>query len=297
MNIDAFTEILHEFGIKGLLAVLAVMLMYYFIRKKDKKNEDRMAKEFSKLSTTITEQNRTLGESMIKQNAQLIEAISKTNEYTQERLFELIREDRDNREIRQKSRHSLSLNKRHEASEAIDQILFEIMNYTHAQRVTMLEFHNSKENIDGLAFMWYDVQNEKQERGVTPLSPHYRNLQATNIRPIINRVNNDPRHIIHLTAADIEEIYNESTVLYYQLKERHLEHVIYCGVYNTRTQELIGLITIEYQEGHKFNEDFIDIMSLKEHTVLIEHIYNNARIFIEKHKDDYEAIDAEFRRT
>ena len=145
-------------------------------------------------------------------------------------------------------------------------------------KLVLIEFHNSKENLDGLSFLWYDIQHEKQQKGIESISAKVRNLQTTNLRPIIRRVNNEKTHIINLGVEDIENIYNESTVLYDYLMKQDLEHIMYIGIYNTTTNELIGIIAIEWHKGYPYHDDVIDYFVLKEKAGMIEHLYNQARI-------------------
>ena len=157
-------------------------------------------------------------------------------------------------------------------------MLFDILLWSNAQRASIIEFHNSKENLDGLSFLWYDIQHEKQQKGIDTLSSKAKNLQATNLRPVIKRINNEKTHIIHLGPEDIENIYNESTVFYQYMKEIKASHLVYCGIYNNDTNELRAMLCLEYQEGYPYHEDLIDYFILKEKAGLIEHFYNKARI-------------------
>ena len=157
-------------------------------------------------------------------------------------------------------------------------MLFDILLWSNAQRASIIEFHNSKENLDGLSFLWYDIQHEKQQKGIDTLSSKAKNLQATNLRPVIKRINNEKTHIIHLGPEDIENIYNESTVFYQYMKEIKASHLVYCGIYNNDTNELRAMLCLEYQEGYSYHEDLIDYFILKEKAGLIEHFYNKARI-------------------
>lgn len=274
MSIESLIKLFEQYGWPGVLAIVCILIVYYFVSKKDKKSLDTINAGFNGLATTMAKQNETL-----------IEAITESNEKTQERLFTLINKSIDNSERKKAENHKKSLNKRSEISEKVDEVLFDMLLQTNAQRVVMIEFHNSKENLDGLSFLWYDIQHEKQQKGVSSLSAKAKNLQATNLRPIIYRINNEKTHIIHLGPEDIENIYNESTVFYAHMKEINVSHVIYCGIYNTNTNELIGLIAIEFQEGHPYHEDLIDYFILKEKAGLIEHLYNEARRELEAEKN------------
>lgn len=274
MSIESLLKLFEQYGWPGVIAIIAILIVYYFISKKDKNSLDTIKTGFSSLTTTITRQNETL-----------VDAITSSNEKTQERLFSLISKSLDDHDEIKAKHHKESLNKRGEVGELVDDVLFEILQIVNAQRVTLIEFHNSKENLDGLSFLWYDIQHEKQARGVETISAKCRNLQAINLRPIVKRVNNSKSHIIHLNEEDIDNIYNESTVLYSHLKEIHATHLYYIGIYNNDTNELLAIIAIEYQEGFPYHEDLIDYFVLKEKAGLIEHYYNQARIELKQSRD------------
>lgn len=248
------------------MTVMYILFIYFLISKKDKKSNDAINAGFNSLANTIT-----------KQNEVLIEKMTETNVNTQQQLFNLVNKAIDDKDNNKEADHKKSIEKRIEIGEKVDEMLFDILLWSNAQRAVIIEFHNSKENLDGLSFIWYDIQHEKQQKGIETLSAKARNLQATNIRPIINRVNNSLTHIVHLGPEDIENIYNESTVFYQNIKEIHAAHLIYCGIYNTETNELIGLLALEFQEGYPFHDDRIDYYILKEKAGVIEYIYNNAR--------------------
>lgn len=277
MALDSLFKLFEQYGWPGMIAVIIILVIYGLITRKEKKSLSVIEKGF----TNITD-------AMAKQNDNLINAITISNEKTQERLFSLVNKTITDNETIKEQRHKYSLSKREEVSEQVDEILFDILNMSHAQRVIMIEFHNSKENLDGLGFLWYDVQHEKQQKGIDSISTKVRNLQATNLRPIVKRVNNSKSHIIRLSAKDIEDIYSESTVLYSYLKEKdiNVSNVIYAGVYNNETNSMIGLIAIEYQNEFPYHDDFIDDFTLKEKCTLIEHLYNQATTDINNFKHD-----------
>lgn len=274
MSIDTIINIFEQYGWPGLMTIMYILFIYFLISKKDKKSNDAINAGFNSLANTIT-----------KQNEVLIEKMTEANVNIQQQLFNLVNKAIDDKDNNKEAGHKKSIEKRIEIGEKVDKMLFDILLWSNAQRAVIIEFHNSKENLDGLSFIWYDIQHEKQQKGIETLSAKTRNLQATNIRPIINRVNNSLTHIVHLGPEDIENIYNESTVFYQNMKEIHAAHLIYCGIYNTETNELIGLLGLEFQEGYPFHDDRIDYYILKEKASVIEYIYNNARKeLVDEHK-------------
>lgn len=255
--LDNILEFFNNYGWPGILAIILILVIYWIITQKDKSTKDTITTGFDKLATSISNQNE-----------HLIDSITRSNEKTQEELFNLVKATLSERDDAIKSNHDKSLDRRFMISEEIGNILWDIMNLYNCQRVIVIEFHNSKENLNGLSFLWYDVQYEKQQRDVVSISSKARNLQASNILPIINRVNSTPGNIVILNTDDIEKIYNESTVLYSQFKELNIEHIIYSGIYSS-DNKLIGLIALEYQKNYPYHEDIINLLDIKERTAKI----------------------------
>ena len=255
--LDNIFQFFNSYGWPGIISVVLVLVIYWFITKKDKSTKDTIINGFDKLANSISDQNE-----------HLINSIACSNEKTQAELFNLIKTTLSDRDNNIKSYHDKSLNRRFIVSEEINNILWETMNLYNCQRVLVIEFHNSKENLNGLSFLWYDVQYEKHQRNVHSISNKIRNLQASNIVPIINKVNDAPGNIIVLNQDEIEKLYNESTVLYSQYKELNIEHIIYSGIYSP-DNKLIGLVALEYQKNYPYHEDLINLLDIKEKTAKI----------------------------
>ena len=255
--LDNILEFFGRYGWSGVLGVVLVLALYWLISKQEKSTKYTINTGFDKLSASISNQNE-----------RLIDCITHSNEKTQAELFNLVKTTLSERDTNMKRIHDKSLNRRFVISEEISDILGDIMNIYNCQRAIIIEFHNSKENLNGLSFLWYDVQYEKQQRDVISISSRARNLQASNIVPIINKVNRATGNIIILNQDEIEKLYDESTVLYSQLKDLNIEHIVYSGIYSPNN-ELIGLIALEYHKNHPYHEDIIDLLDIKEKTAKI----------------------------
>ena len=273
MSIESLLKLFEQYGWPGVMAIICILVVYYMISKKEKKNNDIINKNFNNLTETISKQNETL-----------IDAITDSNDKIQNRMFDLICKTLDNRDKQKNDTHKLSLAKRQEVSKQINDILFDILLWSNAQRVSIVEFHNSKENLDGLSFLWYDMQYEKTERGVKSLSSKIKDSQATIIYPFVRRVNESESNIVNITPDDIENIYNESTILYEHLKKVNVSNMVCCGIYNNDNNDLIGMMIIEYHNGHIYNDELIDYYTLKSDIGVIEHLYNQARISLNLNK-------------
>ena len=103
------------------------------------------------------------------------------------------------------------------------------------------------------------------------ISTQAKNIQASNILPIIKRVGKEKSNTILLNKEDIENLYSESTVLYSHLKEIKIDHVIYSGLYSDDNR-LIGLVALEYHEGYPFHEDLINLFDIRAKTSKISQL-------------------------
>lgn len=255
--LDNIVKFLNNYGWPGVVAIILILVIYWLIIQKDKSTKNTINNGFDKLAISISNQNE-----------HLINSITQSNTKTQAELFNLVKTTISERDNTIKSNHDKSLDRRFMISEEINNILWDTLNLYNCQRVIVIEFHNSKENLNGLSFLWYDVQYEKQQIDVVSISSKARNLQASNIVPIINKVNNTPGNIIILGPEDIKKIYRESTVLYSQLEELNAEHIIYSGIYSS-DNKLIGLVALEYQKNHPYHEDLINLLDIKGKTAKI----------------------------
>ena len=255
--LDNIVKFLNNYGWPGVVAIILILVIYWLIMQKDKSTKNTINNGFDKLAISISNQNE-----------HLINSITQSNTKTQAELFNLVKTTISERDNTIKSNHDKSLDRRFMISEEINNILWDTLNLYNCQRVIVIEFHNSKENLNGLSFLWYDVQYEKQQIDVVSISSKARNLQASNIVPIINKVNNTPGNIIILGPEDIKKIYSESTVLYSQLEELNAEHIIYSGIYSS-DNKLIGLVALEYQKNHPYHEDLINLLDIKGKTAKI----------------------------
>lgn len=266
LSISDILKIFETFGFPGIIALIAILSIWAIIQYSQKKAKENIESGFQSLAMTISTQNE-----------KLIEAITVQNEKTQDKLFDIVSKTIDNsldaHDTKLSDIHNESILRRLEVSETISDILWELMTKYQAQRSVLIEFHNSKENLNGLSFLWYDIQYEKQEKGVASISHKARNLQASNLLPIINMVNRSSSNIIIMHPEDIEAIYEKSTVLYSHFKEIKAAYLIYCGIYS-ESNELIGLIALEYQEDHPYHEDTINLFDIKEKASTISLLLN-----------------------
>ena len=77
------------------------------------------------------------------------------------------------------------MQRRLQISEDIQQSIHDLLYKYNCDRVFILEFHNNKQNLSGLSFMWYDMQYEQVARGINSLETLYRDLSLSKVLPLI----------------------------------------------------------------------------------------------------------------
>ena len=258
MSFETITTILEQYGWPGLIGCCLVFAIIFFINKKEKSTNDNISKNFDKLTDTISSQNNKLIDIMQDNNSKLSSLAVMTNNNMSGIIHDVLAERRE----KDTKDHAELMQLRMDNSEKINSILRDMLQIYNAQRVLVFEFHNSKENFNGLPFAWYDVQYEKQLREIPCISQKARSLQLDNLLPVVRKVNQADGNIVLYRKEDIEEIYDESTVLYSQLREVNAENIIYCGLYN-KDNVMVGMVVLEYETGYKFHEDLINYYDIK----------------------------------
>lgn len=248
---DTIIAIFQNYGWPGLIAIIFIIILTYFLNNNQKKSDKKMSEGFEKLS-----------DSMISQNNKLIDAITtsitESNKSTQDQLFNIInRSIKYENEIK-KEEHDDKFNYRINISNNITNILKEITNTCHSSRTLILEFHNSNENLAGIPFAKYDVTFEWLSRNVSTISSKCKDMQVQVLSPILPMIKSAKNNIIHYDANDISHtIYNKSSVLYSQLTELNVTDVIYSGIYNNNNI-LVGVISVEFTKTHPYVEQNVD---------------------------------------
>lgn len=234
-------QILTTYGWPGLIGFLVISSIIWYMNKKDKKTSATINNGFDKLAASMAEQNKML-----------IGALSEQGKETQTQLIGIIKDGLSNYHEDAKQTHSDSINRRMNVSETINTKVRDILNVYNAKRAIVIEFHNSKENLAGLSFAWYDVQYEQIQRGVSPICSRCKDMQFSNIIPVVEDVIASKNGIIVYNKEDIEKLYDRSSVLYSQISTiLEATQLIIAGLY--KDNSLIGLIVIEYSNDFTYS--------------------------------------------
>jgi len=267
-TLNALSNVLDKFGWWGLIVVACIGLLYVFI------NKAMTAKE-KKTVSTIDECFKNLSTAMITQNNALIQTIKDSNALQEARMnkagdniYSIIIKAMDNKDVDKRAAHTENINKRLSVSSDINYKIKTILDKYNASRVSVVEFHNSKENENGLAFAWYDIQYEFTARGVKP--DKRKDVQISSIMPVIEDLSTG-KVVIEYDRADIDNIYNRSSDLNYYLGvERNDVYVIFAGLYND-FNALVGFLAIEYMNENDIPDE-IEESDIESYATIISNL-------------------------
>lgn len=246
---DIIIELVHQYGIGGLVIACAIIILTYFGDKKLSKKTEKVTSSVDKLTEAIIEQNSKLTDTI---SSTVISTMAENNKETQKQMLELINSSINNINKEHKEEHILHMENRINVGDEIYNIIKEINDRTRAARTILFEFHNSNENFDGLPFVKYDATSEHIARDNTSLWTKIKDFQFQILYPVIKPLYNNEHNIIHYNGKWIrDDLYNLSAVLFSQYNEIHIEDVIYVGCYSKKNK-MIGVVAIEFNKNHPY---------------------------------------------
>lgn len=249
---EFFTKMIEEFGGLGLGILVLGGLLYFLVTRSDKKTEKSITDLSENISTTLANQNKDL-----------LSTLTSSNNQMQTNLISLIEKTMNLRDRNTTKIHNASMNHRMDISDKMQKMLFEMMNFYHARRCGVMEFHNSTRNLNNLSFLWYDLSYENMQRNVTPISEQVKNLQLSILSPVMTDIINNDGIVVY-RSSEIKALEQRSPVLYDHLKNKvNASNMIYAGLYGS-DNILIGVVFLEYNDFFKYPEDIIDLHDIKE---------------------------------
>lgn len=216
------------------------------------------------MSENLTTLSNLMTNSMSKQNDALIASVTEQNK----ELFNLIRQQSEVGQTQIKN-HKVMLNERMKVTSKINDKVRNLMNLTNCDRVMILEFHNTNENLNGVPFAKYSCTHEYFRRGISQLANKCVNMQFYSISSVVmDMLNKETEQIFY---DDIETIAEVNPTLYTLLVECKAKSILYTGIYDNNNC-LIGLISLEYHE--QMNANLIDFEEIKTQADIISSMIN-----------------------
>ena len=226
-------------GIFGLLVLAAVFILGIYLKKASNKSSE-------KTSAVLVEGFKGLANDMSKHNDKLLDALLTQNQNNTRAILDVVNVALVNHRQQNKSIHDRNLKLRETASLKIKTKIHDLLNRYNCDRAFILEFHNSKQNMTGLSFLWYDMTFEEIAKGVPTIQTYWKDQEASTLLPVVKDICDEDGFKIY-TIEDLEELQHKSTVLYHRLRiERQLQEAIMIALYGSNN-EIIGILILEYE--------------------------------------------------
>lgn len=259
MNWAELVKVYVEIGILGLCAVLTVLIAYLGFKRshEDNKNkderleksQDKLDDRFDAMLKIIQEQNHAFQEQQLKNNEMLINNIVQgvTNHVPS-------------------SEENIKLTK---ITEEIDKTLQQMLVYTNADRVDLVQYHNGGKGVNKQSFLKMSMTNEQVKVGVKPFMPEFKD-QFRSVISYITKSLNDKSYCYINSAEEVKEV---DPGTYEFLVNRGIESKYCMAVHNTQENYVIGFVCIEYIEKENARPDLVDKV-FKEKQKILETLLN-----------------------
>ena len=240
-------------GIFGLLVLAAVFILGIYLKRASNKSSE-------KTSSVLVEGFKSLSSDMSKHNDKLLDALLTQNQNNTRAILDVVNVALVNHRQQNKSIHDRNLKLRETASLKIKTKIHDLLNRYNCDRAFILEFHNSKQNMTGLSFLWYDMTFEEIAKGVPTIQTYWKDQEASTLLPVVKDICDEDGFKIY-TIEDLEELQHKSTVLYHRLRiERQLQEAIMIALYGSNN-EIIGILILEY-EASMIPIEVLDVVDL-----------------------------------
>lgn len=201
----------------------------------------------------------TLSHSMAEQNNNLITIINKQNE----KLIDYI----TNKDQLTVNKHDDALKSRMKLSGLVLDKIKTILYKYQADRIMILEFHNSYNNLSGIPFAKYSCTFEYFKTGHNPLIQKIMNMPFSTITPVVkNILESHDRQAIY---KNIEDDNSENNEIFSLIRTDDAKGLIFNALYNNKN-EIFGLLVLEYHDNipGKLDYDELNINSAEIASVL-----------------------------
>lgn len=247
-----------EIGILGLCGILTVMIAYLGFKRakednknKDKKlekNQDKLDDRFDTMLKMIQEQNLAFQEQQLKNNEILINNIVQgvTNH---------VPSSEENSKLTR-------------ITEEIDKTLQQMLIYTNADRVDLVQYHNGGKGVNRQSFLKMSMTNEQVKVGVKPFMSEFKDQ----FRSVIAYITRSLNETGYCYIDDAEEMKSVDAGTYEFLLNRGIE-AKYCMAIHNNDGNVIGFVCIEYVEKENAKPDLVDKV-FKEKQKVLETLLN-----------------------
>ena len=248
-----------EIGILGLCAILTVMIAYLGFKRsqednktkdeKLEKNQDKLDDRFDAMLKIIQEQNRAFQEQQLKNNEILINNIVQG-------VTSHVPSSEENTKLTR-------------ITEEIDKTLQQILIYTNADRVDLVQYHNGGKGINKQSFLKMSMTNEQVKVGVKPFMPEFKDQFRSVISYITKALNESG--FCYINDAETVKAIDPGT--YEFLVNRGIQSKYCMAIHNTQENYVIGFVCVEYIKKENARPDLVDKV-FKEKQKIFETLLN-----------------------
>ena len=248
-----------EIGILGLCGILTVMIAYLGFKRskednknKDKRlenNQDKLDDRFDTMLKMIQEQNQAFQEQQLKNNEMLINNIVQgvTNHVPS-------------------SEENTKLTR---ITEEIDKTLQQMLIYTNADRVDLVQYHNGGKGVNKQSFLKMSMTNEQVKVGVKPFMSEFKDQFRSVISYITKTLNE--KGFCYIDNA--EQVKEADPGTYEFLINRGIESKYCMAIHDAQENSVIAFVCIEYIKKENARPDLVD-KALKEKQKVLETLLN-----------------------
>ena len=243
-----------EIGILGLCGILTVMIAYLGFKRskednknKDKRlenNQDKLDDRFDAMLKMIQEQNHAFQEQQLKNNEILINNIVQG-------VTSHVPSSEENTKLTR-------------ITEEIDKTLQQMLIYTNADRVDLVQYHNGGKGVNKQSFLKMSMTNEQVKVGVKPFMSEFKDQFRSVISYITKMLNEKGFCYIN----DAEQVKEEDPGTYEFLINRGIESKYCMAIHDVKEDYVIGFVCVEYIEKENARPDLVDKVFKEKQNVL-----------------------------
>lgn len=234
-------NIFENYGWSGIIVIILIAALYYLLKQRQKEFKTELNNGLNSVADKITD-------SITSQNSKLVDAMNMQNE----KLIDYIVSSKD----AERSRHDTMVSDRmNVSSEVMDKIKI-MMHHNNANRVIVIEFHNSYQNMNGIPFAKYSCTYEWFQRGIAPIAQKCLNMPYSSLSNVMDDVYKSRNGIVTYNTLDEFKLYNPT--LYSWLSEDNAKALIYSAMYDNKNN-IIGFIIFEYHSEIPSHIDYNEI--------------------------------------
>lgn len=237
--------LLENYGAFGVMLIVLGGVAWFIIKELRNSNKALIDKQ--------TELNKDMTSSIAQSMHDLSMTLTNDLRDQNKQLINHIIEKENNKE----KEHNENLLNRRNVTKEINNILITLKSSLEADRIAIVEFHNSYANQTGFPFLKYTMTYEKINKGCMPIQHNYQASPFAAISDIAEDVLDQPNHIRRFNSKD--EMLDVCPIML--TDDRIVCGSLWKGIFDSSNNLLIGLLYVEYKEKIYEGYDKIEIIS------------------------------------